>query len=812
MSGDIELEIGAGARPGCYEVRVVRSAGGGEPSGRFIVDIAEILARRRELETAVLASSASVRQKVTSVEQPVREVGQRLFEALFNGPVYGAYRASLGAVQQGGERLRVVLRLTAPELAALPWEALFDPETQTYLCRKEPLVRHVPAPFTQPPLEIRPPLRILGLVASPRGLPVLDVETEQQNLETALALPIADGLVELVWMHQASWEAIHSKLLGGEWHVLHFIGHGDYDVDADEGVLYLVGADGRAKEVEASRLTDLLGEARPPLRLVVLNSCSSGESGSQDLFSGTAAVLAHNGIDGVAAMQYSITDTAAIAFARGFYTGLAHGLTVDEAARSGRVEILGLGHTLEWVTPVLYVRGDTTRPFIITGKPSIAEPSRPATEATHSITKPHGLLIQDSPRRARRPHLRRRALSVSRKRLVVISGAVICAAGALVGAILATSTVFGFRPVTAAPAVAAVQPVRLIESLLGMQFAAADVPGDTSAFAPQLSASLTSLTSTSGNTPKASGLVADVDTKFAGVGGIGVDYYVFDNLGDANSYFYSSDPFSDMYRSAGSFPAAGIGDSTKCMRATAPPQSTSWGCKTLSANVVSYSWVIESGTHNGADLESDLALDAVRHLQSAAKKTPPASLPQPPGSLKADSLYTKLNSTFPAMLVPRELSSPAVSSTSQSDTPGIVSANGDIGVVFQGSGPDYSSSWIDFWVFRNAQDAQSWFSKDLIPEDPAGKAETRTNHLPFHPSAFSSSQQEQCNTYSYPAGAGYQAGGDSVCYVQWGNVVVDGGTRENATPGNREPSAADSNMALALTWAALLRVAQAIAP
>ena len=347
----------------------------------------------------------------------MREVGQRLFEALFSGPVYGAYRASLGAVQQGGGRLRVVLRLTAPELAALPWEALFDPEAQTYLCRKEPLVRHVPAPYTQPPLEIRPPLRILGLVASPRGMPMLDVETEQQNLETALAQPIADGLVELVWMHQPSWEAIHSKLLGGEWHVLHFIGHGDYDADADEGVLYLVGADGRAKAVEASRLTDLLGEARPPLRLVVLNSCSSAQAGSQDLFSGTAAVLAHNGIDVVAAMQYSITDTAAIAFARGFYTALAHGLAVEEAACSGRVEIVGIGHTLEWVTPVLYVRGDITRPFIITGKTPTAEPSRPATAAADSPAKPHRLPGLISGRRAQQPQQRRLASSADRDRL-----------------------------------------------------------------------------------------------------------------------------------------------------------------------------------------------------------------------------------------------------------------------------------------------------------------------------------------------------------------------------------------------------------
>jgi hypothetical protein len=80
--------------------------------------------------------------------------------------------------QQRGKWLRVVLRLTAPELAALPWEALLDPETETYLCWQEPLVRHVPAPYTPDPLEVRPPLRILGLVASPRGLPPLDVEVE----------------------------------------------------------------------------------------------------------------------------------------------------------------------------------------------------------------------------------------------------------------------------------------------------------------------------------------------------------------------------------------------------------------------------------------------------------------------------------------------------------------------------------------------------------------------------------------------------------------------------------------------------------
>jgi CHAT domain-containing protein len=365
VNGDIELEIGAGSGVGNYAVRVIRAAAGGEPAGALELDVEELLSRRDVLEATVLASAVP-RRGVPLNEQPVREVGVQLFRALFSGRVYGTYRASLGAAQQYGRRLRLVLRLTAPELAALPWEMLFDPETETYLCRQEPLVRHVDAPYTAEPLQVLPPLRVLGLIASPRGLPALDVEAEKDHLAEALAGSAAEGLVEVVWVPEATWDGVHARLLAGHWHVLHFVGHGDYDARADEGVLALVGRDGRADLVEASRLADLLDEAQPTPRLVVLNSCSSGQAGAHDLFSGTAAALVRKGISAVAAMQFAISDTAAIAFARGFYTAIAYGRSVDEAARSGRISILGAPRSLEWVTPVLYVRGQATRLFTLT--------------------------------------------------------------------------------------------------------------------------------------------------------------------------------------------------------------------------------------------------------------------------------------------------------------------------------------------------------------------------------------------------------------------------------------------------------------
>jgi hypothetical protein len=74
-------------------------------------------------------------------------------------------------------------------------------------------------------------------------------------------------------------------------------------------------------------------------------------------------------------MQFTDSDDASIAFARGFYTAIAHGQGVDEAARSGRIAILGAAGTLEWITPVLYLRGEATHLFTLTGPSQEVTPS-----------------------------------------------------------------------------------------------------------------------------------------------------------------------------------------------------------------------------------------------------------------------------------------------------------------------------------------------------------------------------------------------------------------------------------------------------
>lgn len=384
MSVDMCLELRENGLPGHYAVRVLSAPAGGQSHGTLNLDVDRIQGSLRDVESTVLASSVSARRVVPQSEQVLQAMGSELFAAAFPRDVYGTYRASLASAAQSGERLRVVLSFAAPQLAALPWELMFDPGLGTYVCRSEPLLRTIPAEdYHRRPLRITPPLRILGIVASPRGLPQLDVEAEKQHLAEALSDYVESGQIELVWTEEATWDEVHELLLDGPWHAVHFIGHGDYDALSESGLVVFNGPDGRPHRVTADQLVDLLSTADPTPRLVFLNSCNSGRSGDEDLFSSTSAALVRGGISAVVAMQFAVSDAGAIAFSRGFYKALAAGRAVDEATRNGRIAMRGRSDTsLEWVTPVLCVRGGATELFALGRRPrraarQAAEPAAP---------------------------------------------------------------------------------------------------------------------------------------------------------------------------------------------------------------------------------------------------------------------------------------------------------------------------------------------------------------------------------------------------------------------------------------------------
>ena len=287
------------------------------------------------INDAVLASSAVARRVASGDEQPVQQFGRRLFDALVVDDVRALYVASAQRARDDGARLRLVLRIRSPELARLPWEFLFDPGRQDYVGLSLPLVRYPQVLAPRQPLQAAAPLRILGMVARPGDQDVLEVDDEKRRLRAALQGLERDGLVELVWVDGQTYGDLEDAMDHGPWHVFHFVGHGGYDRDSDEGTIALASEQGRTDAVGADDLSRLLGE-HYTLRLVVLNACDTGRGGALDVFSSTAGALVRRGIPAVVAMQFAISDEAAIRFAQTFYQNVAKRLPLDTSVMRAR--------------------------------------------------------------------------------------------------------------------------------------------------------------------------------------------------------------------------------------------------------------------------------------------------------------------------------------------------------------------------------------------------------------------------------------------------------------------------------------------
>ncbi|KAB2339761.1 CHAT domain-containing protein [Actinomadura rudentiformis] len=103
-----------------------------------------------------------------------------------------------------------------------------------------------------------------------------------------------------------------------------------------------------------------------------------------DVFSSTAGAAVRRGIPAVVAMQFGISDPAAITFGTTFYQYVAKGLPVDTSVmRARRAMRRAKKDTLEWGTPVLYLRAtDDGHIFATDGAPG---PQTLLKKATYTL-------------------------------------------------------------------------------------------------------------------------------------------------------------------------------------------------------------------------------------------------------------------------------------------------------------------------------------------------------------------------------------------------------------------------------------------
>ncbi len=374
---DFEIKIGTPDGRNVPVSVLGSPAGEGAVAMTFPYDSLALENRLQSLQLALLAGGPTRRRLIPEHEQAVQRFGSEMFEALFAGDVRSLFdRSRQEAIRQGAD-LRIQLRFDSADMASLPWEFLYDSRRAEYLClsTSTPIVRYVELADPQEPLTVAPPLRLLAMAASPSDLPALDVAQERARMEAALGQ--LDDRFELHWVEGQTWRDLHSALRQGPWHIFHFVGHGGFDTNLGEGVIALTADGGGTHRLCATDLGRLLGDHHP-LRLAVLNACDGARADRMDVFSSTASVLVRRGTPAVVAMQYEITDTAAVELSRAFYGALASGLPVDEALGEARKSVaLAVPGTLEWGTPVLYLRAPDGRIFDIDSHAASPPPPLP---------------------------------------------------------------------------------------------------------------------------------------------------------------------------------------------------------------------------------------------------------------------------------------------------------------------------------------------------------------------------------------------------------------------------------------------------
>lgn len=275
----------------------------------------------------------------------LQSIGRALWRCAFGAPaVVELWRASVATA----DTLRLRLVIDSPELAALPWELLYDETLGRFLALdgRTPVTRFTRLPMPAIPWPQDRPLRLLFTGASPATLPRLDTAAEWAGVERALAPVVAAGRIEAKAIPQGATLADLLAGLRRGVDLWHFAGHG-----TDEGIVF-VGAGGREMQVEAETLgQQLAGEA---VRLAVLNACRAGAGGGQA--ASVAGALLRADVPAVLAMQADVSDAAADAFAAAFYDAIAVGQGVDRALTAARKAILATKSSTEWWIPALFMR------------------------------------------------------------------------------------------------------------------------------------------------------------------------------------------------------------------------------------------------------------------------------------------------------------------------------------------------------------------------------------------------------------------------------------------------------------------------
>ncbi len=301
------------------------------------------------------------RDELLALESRPREYGETLTRGLFqDAEILGFYRQAKTSTETAGRFLRLCLIVhpSAPELHAVRWELLRDPDSgaQVATSEKTPFSRFMTQRDWR---HVRPrpraELTALVAVAAPSDverfqLAAVDREGEIDRARRGLAAIQPNGPEILAGV---TLDRLADRLRKGA-DVVYLVCHGAFSRRDAQALLYLEKADGTAAPTPAAELAERVAELERPPRLMVLASCDSGKAEAAGAAQAALApLLADAGVAAIVAMQGQISTRTIEEAMPVFFAQLLEDGQIDRALAIARGRVRDRPDS--WM-PALYTR------------------------------------------------------------------------------------------------------------------------------------------------------------------------------------------------------------------------------------------------------------------------------------------------------------------------------------------------------------------------------------------------------------------------------------------------------------------------
>lgn len=281
--------------------------------------------------------------------------GGQLLNFLVPAAKRETYQNALKEAVSASSNSPLILEVTSKELEALPWELTYDASSDRFLCLSKftPVIRYKPFPLTGTTPATSTKLKVLVILSSPIEHSNLNLLHEKKWLGNAFASFERQNVIEVQYLENPVFEQLQELLLREKFQIIHFSGHAGFDSSRDQGYLLFEDEAGKGKRVYASIAQNLFSAGET--KFIFLNACKTSSQSDSFGSLSMADSCIRAGVRWVVGMQQPISDRAALAFSKAFYTSLLSRFNILDAVTSGRQNIQNqeAAFTSEWATPVL---------------------------------------------------------------------------------------------------------------------------------------------------------------------------------------------------------------------------------------------------------------------------------------------------------------------------------------------------------------------------------------------------------------------------------------------------------------------------